>query len=159
MILCYACRHEPSITVSWETSPSRWCKQMQRLTTKYQAELSESCGRVKDRIEGAIGVEDTTRRSSESTHGDWNANQRLGQQELVLGPQHIVADQMCSLVFILVSEQWEQVLSMALLSALSLPEQTGRASEEENVPSSVRTWCPRVEWCPRGFFPLSEENR
>lgn len=35
MILCYAWRQKPNITVIWEPTPSRWPQQMQRPTVKY----------------------------------------------------------------------------------------------------------------------------
>ena len=38
MILCCACRQEPSITVLWEAPPSSWLKQMQRPTAKHWME-------------------------------------------------------------------------------------------------------------------------
>jgi hypothetical protein len=53
--LCYVCRQEPSTTVSWEASSSSQWKQMQSPTAKHQAELYESCGRVRDRTEGTEG--------------------------------------------------------------------------------------------------------
>jgi hypothetical protein len=72
MILCYSCRQEPSITVSWEASTSRGWRQMQRPTSKHHVELRESCGRMGDRREQAGGVKDTTRRLTESTNlGLW----------------------------------------------------------------------------------------
>lgn len=67
MIPFYVCRQEPSITVSWETSSSSRCRQMQRSTTKHHVELWKSCGRVGDRIEQAWGVKDTTERPTAST--------------------------------------------------------------------------------------------
>jgi hypothetical protein len=60
MILCYACRQELIIIVSWEASSSSRWKQMQKPIAKHQAELGESCGRVGDGIEKAAGVKDTT---------------------------------------------------------------------------------------------------
>jgi hypothetical protein len=45
---------------------------MQRPTSKHQAELTESYGRVKDKIEKAGRVKDITRRPTESTNlGPW----------------------------------------------------------------------------------------
>jgi hypothetical protein len=64
MILCYACRQESNVTVSWEASSSiRW-KQVQRPTAKHQAEFRESCGKVGDRTNWARGP----RRPTESTN-------------------------------------------------------------------------------------------
>jgi hypothetical protein len=67
MILCHACREEPSIPVSWEDSSSSCWKQMQRFIANHQLELGESCGRVGHRIEWARGVKDTPHRTTEST--------------------------------------------------------------------------------------------
>jgi hypothetical protein len=35
MVLCYACKQEPSITVFWEASSDSWWKQMQRHIAKH----------------------------------------------------------------------------------------------------------------------------
>ena len=56
MILCYACRQEPSITVCWETSSSSGWRQMQRRTAKCQVELGvlRKCGGIElNKIEGS----------------------------------------------------------------------------------------------------------
>jgi hypothetical protein len=50
MIFCYALKEEPSNLVSWEASSRNRWKQMQRATSKHQAELRVSCGRVEYRI-------------------------------------------------------------------------------------------------------------
>jgi hypothetical protein len=51
MMLCYECRQNHSITVSWEASPSSWWEQIQKLRAKH----GESYGRVKDRSEQVGG--------------------------------------------------------------------------------------------------------
>lgn len=61
MLLSCACRQDPSPPISWEASSSSWWSQMDRPTTKRQAEPRE--------------VKDTTRRPAESiTLGLWGLN-------------------------------------------------------------------------------------
>jgi hypothetical protein len=65
MILCYAYRHEASITFSWEASSrTRW-RQMQRPTVN-STEPGESCGIVRGRSQQVRGVKNTTRRTTVS---------------------------------------------------------------------------------------------
>jgi hypothetical protein len=66
-INCYTCWQEPSITVFWEPSSRNWWKQMQRPTAKQSSGVLWK-GEVGGRIEGARGIKDTTRRSTESTN-------------------------------------------------------------------------------------------
>jgi len=68
MILCHACKQKTSIAFSWEAwCSSRW-KEMQRSTGKHQAEFGEPCGRVKNRIDQARGVKNTTGRHTDSSN-------------------------------------------------------------------------------------------
>jgi len=62
IILCYACRQEPSINCHLRASSSSKWKQMQNPTAKHQVKLRKSCGR----IEETGGVKDTTRRPTEA---------------------------------------------------------------------------------------------
>ena len=67
MMLCYACRQEPSLSPESlrPAADGNGCSEQ-------QMEFSESCGRVGERIKGAGGVMDTTRRPTESTKlGPW----------------------------------------------------------------------------------------
>ena len=75
------------------------CKSYIKNRKIHQVVLSESCGRVEDRIEQTRRVKDTTRRPTKSTNlgplglRDGTTNQK-SMQGLDLGPLHI-----CSLVF------------------------------------------------------------
>ena len=80
VILCYACRQESSITVSWEASSSSRWKQIERPAAKHQTELRTSWGRVGDRIEPAAWVKNITRRLTESTNLGPQGSRRLGPQ-------------------------------------------------------------------------------
>ena len=79
-ILCYACRQESNIIVSQDASSRGQWKQIQRPTSKHQAEHGKSCGRSLE-----IWLrEDNTGRPRESTNNpglmgvcwDWTTNQR-----------------------------------------------------------------------------------
>jgi hypothetical protein len=56
IILSYACKQEPRITVSWEASCSREGNQIKRSTAEQQAGLRESCEKVEDRSKQARRV-------------------------------------------------------------------------------------------------------
>jgi len=68
MILCYAYRQEPSITVLWEAPPNSLLKQLQIPTAKYWMELRDSHGRVRGRIEGREMDRISTGKPTESTN-------------------------------------------------------------------------------------------
>jgi hypothetical protein len=147
MILCYACRQEPSMTVFWEASSRSWWRQMQRPTAKHQSEPGESCGRVGDRSEQVRGVKDMRRRCTESTNlVPWGLTEILGHQprnmqELDLDPLQICSK--CTDWFSCgYPNRWSgSCLSLCFLPLDPLPTNwtacTGWASVGENVPSPL----------------------
>jgi hypothetical protein len=48
ILISYACRQEPNITISCEVTSSSGWKHMQRLIAKNQVELREFCERIED---------------------------------------------------------------------------------------------------------------
>ena len=77
IILFYACRQWPSITVLWEASPNSWLKQIQRAIAKYWLELRGSYGRDRGRSEVTEGNRDSTGRPTELTNRTFGGSQRL----------------------------------------------------------------------------------
>jgi len=66
MILCYDCRQAPGVNCHQKAFIQQLMETEERLTSKHEMELGESCGRVKRRSEGARGIKDTTRRPTET---------------------------------------------------------------------------------------------
>ena len=120
IILCCACRQEPSIAALWESLPSSWLRQMQIPTDKHWTEFGNPCGRVRGRIEGPQGDGNPTERSTVSINLDpWEfpetePSTKEDQHRLVQGPQHI----------------WSRGLPCLV--------------SEGDLPDAAETWCTRV---------------
>ena len=141
--------------VSWEASPiSKW-KQMQIPTSKHQVKVWKSCGSVRDRIEQAGGVKDTTRSAIVSTNlSPWGLTETKPPQwksthRLDLGSLHICSR--CAVWSSCGSPYnwnwgclWLCYLPLDLLPLTGMPGCLGLVREYMLCPAGNR--CPRAGW-------------
>ena len=141
MILCYAWRWEPSITVLWEASFSPWCKH-----------FWSSGSLVKDWVDRLkkTEVSRTPQEDQQSQltcfHG---GSERLDHHPKIihgqyLGPYTFLTDLHICL-------HMKQGLSVSLLPnfesiSLSWAAVSGKVKEDTHSPGA--TCCARVDWCP-----------
>jgi hypothetical protein len=164
MILCYACRQEPSMAVFWKAPPCTWLRWMQRPRAKHQVKLGDLYGRVGRKIEVPKGDRLSTGRPTEST-GPLGASQRLNHQPQRIHALDLAPPHTCSRCA--AWSPWRSpnngnggypkgcclsVDPIPLIGPLCL------ASVEEDVPKPAETWCARVGGT-QGRFPSSQSRR
>jgi hypothetical protein len=130
MMLCCACRQEPSIAVLWEAQPSSWLRQMQILT--YPG--GDPYGRVSGRFGGPQGDGNPTGRPAVSTNlNPWQLPEtKLTPKSihgLVQGPRHLCSRGLPCL-----------------------------ASVGQDAPNSAEAWSTRVGECRLGDCSLRGEG-
>ena len=165
IILFFACREEPGITVSWEASSSSKWSQMQRPTAKYHIEPRDFCGGVGNKSEQTVEIKTPYEDPQSQLTWDHRGSQRWDQQpgsmqELGLAPLHICSNVLLGFHVGPWTSGASGCLSLWFWNWISflISELPGWTSVAKDVPSPSGIKCHRVEWYPRGAPLLWEEG-